>query len=587
MAKKDILYRKESYEPSEDINELTDGFVADQPNAGGDRTQKWVLFSKVRDWLNNFFARNVESIVALEALTGTKEGQIIKMSGYYAGVPLADMPDYIVKTGSVKAPTGGAVIARPEGGNFEWGDIGIVNVKWYGAKGGGTTDDSTFIQATINNSRQIYIPSGTFKAEGLLMKSEREFIGAGINSTLFIPVSTTGTVSIIGNSVALFNFKMADFSVDADRTDGVLDDSGLIQFEGCSYIVLDRIEVRNPFCHCFDFVSCSRVSVRDCTALLTNTYDGGATPDDGFGVGEEVGKERSFNIRFERCYARGFNVAGNESGFEVDDGPINVVFDSCMAEDCNNGFTVHTHDNELPVDDITIINCRVLNSTSLGITVHSRVGAPITGVNIIGNVIDGAVSQGIRILNITGGVTTKVVARENFIKNVGNGLFNESTDLKFINNHITNVTTDYTNTDHYNQLFFGNSPKVPTFDWDIKITDESAVEASFTLNHAKWESLPGNLIRLSFRISALDVTGLNGSDNLLIANLPKNATTSRETGAVLTRGAVFSTGYLTLNLQTSVILIENSRVAGAQAYLSCGGASNSEIQGQIIYEISD
>ena len=104
MAKKDILYKKDSFDPAEDINELTDGFAIRQPNAAGSRKQKWILFSKVRDWLNNYFARNVASIADLEALTGTKEGQVIKMTGYYAGVPLADMPDYIVDVNSVLTP---------------------------------------------------------------------------------------------------------------------------------------------------------------------------------------------------------------------------------------------------------------------------------------------------------------------------------------------------------------------------------------------------------------------------------------------------------------------------------------------------
>lgn len=45
---------------------------------------------------------------------------------------------------------------------------GAVNVKWFGAKGDGVTDDTIAIQNTIDNFNSIYIPTGTYKITNTL-----------------------------------------------------------------------------------------------------------------------------------------------------------------------------------------------------------------------------------------------------------------------------------------------------------------------------------------------------------------------------------------------------------------------------------
>jgi hypothetical protein len=53
---------------------------------------------------------------------------------------------------------------------------GAVNVKWFGAKGDGVTDDTESIQAAINFSRCIYLPLGVYLVTGLTITNIGQII---------------------------------------------------------------------------------------------------------------------------------------------------------------------------------------------------------------------------------------------------------------------------------------------------------------------------------------------------------------------------------------------------------------------------
>ena len=59
------------------------------------------------------------------------------------------------------------------------------NVRDFGAKGDGTTDDSTAIQAALDLKGQVYIPSGTYLINTTLkIKSNTKLYGDGIEATI-------------------------------------------------------------------------------------------------------------------------------------------------------------------------------------------------------------------------------------------------------------------------------------------------------------------------------------------------------------------------------------------------------------------
>jgi hypothetical protein len=76
----------------------------------------------------------------------------------------------------------------------------IVNVKWFGAKGG-STDDAVAIQAALNSmivvgGGIVYLPNGSyFSSSGLQIRADTSFVGCDKNRTL-LNIETTDTIGI-------------------------------------------------------------------------------------------------------------------------------------------------------------------------------------------------------------------------------------------------------------------------------------------------------------------------------------------------------------------------------------------------------
>ena len=68
-----------------------------------------------------------------------------------------------------------------------------INVKWFGAKGDGITDDTAAIQNAINNSlgRILFFPKGNYKHTGLLISDAINIEGESMNETLLTNTSAS------------------------------------------------------------------------------------------------------------------------------------------------------------------------------------------------------------------------------------------------------------------------------------------------------------------------------------------------------------------------------------------------------------
>lgn len=82
---------------------------------------------------------------------------------------------------------GGTIIVDASGNRWYRETEGLpLSVKWFGATGNGTTDDTAAIQATLNIGNAWYVPPGTYSFNGLTMPyvTSFDFGGAGQASVL-------------------------------------------------------------------------------------------------------------------------------------------------------------------------------------------------------------------------------------------------------------------------------------------------------------------------------------------------------------------------------------------------------------------
>lgn len=110
----------------------------------------------------------VETVAALKAVVATQRfnGQQVEVSGYYTS---GDGGGGMFQFNSASSATdnGGTVLA-PTTGTGRWLRVynAPLNVKWFGAKGDGSTNDTAAIQATISagtaSGVQVFLPAATY-----------------------------------------------------------------------------------------------------------------------------------------------------------------------------------------------------------------------------------------------------------------------------------------------------------------------------------------------------------------------------------------------------------------------------------------
>lgn len=136
----------------------------------------------------------------------------------------------------------------------------IINVKSYGAKGDGETDDTTAIQKILNRftGKPIFFPAGVYLiTDTIIIPSNSFLVGAGIDSVILAGPNFMGDLLRsenykIDNNIYDYNIRMFNFVIDG----------GFADFG--SYIVKKPKSTQSGYCHKGNSFGFDKMIFRNC-----------------------------------------------------------------------------------------------------------------------------------------------------------------------------------------------------------------------------------------------------------------------------------------------------------------------------------
>jgi hypothetical protein len=288
--------------------------------------------------------------------------------GHFIYDPLdSTSPD---NTGTLLVTVGGARFKRIIETDF-------YNVRWFGAKGDGMTDDSSAIQladtVAAASSKRLYFPEGTYKAYGLLITASWFAHGHAVVENVAPTGNKYNFVRMTGRTGLSLEGMTFDGGVSADPsawnssnynsfTGGLacnIYNSTDIRLAGCTF--------RNSLMSPLRIEKCSRVIVENCSMKRARGN-----------FGDAVYMSGSDHVRFDRCTAEDYT----RIGFVCEQGSWNVSFSQCHAQyghhqsrlygggEFNAGFWSENSEN------VTYSQCVAENNTHCGFTVAPGVNRP-------------------------------------------------------------------------------------------------------------------------------------------------------------------------------------------------------------------
>ncbi|MGF6929610.1 hypothetical protein QFZ48_005110 [Chitinophaga sp. W2I13] len=107
----------------------------------------------------------ITNISVLETTAGTTANEHCNLLGYYAPGD-GGGGDFYWQPANTTGDNRGTIIVVAGAGRWLRADTNLFNVKWFGAKGNASTDDTAAIQKCIDTAatgRIIYFPKGNYK----------------------------------------------------------------------------------------------------------------------------------------------------------------------------------------------------------------------------------------------------------------------------------------------------------------------------------------------------------------------------------------------------------------------------------------
>jgi hypothetical protein len=204
----------------------------------------------------------------------------------------------------------------------------MINVRDYGAKGDGTTDDTAAMQAAItaatgNGQSTLYIPTGVYIVKAQLNVSQCSVLGDGVYASIIKAGSSyVGTNLMYVGSLSQ-NLVYENFQLDGNT--GTASVKGLLVEGNVLHCRFSTIKISN----CADVALYIKGGDSGTTRPSVNTFiDLRIIDNDSHGLYITEGRGNTFlNCNFEQLGGIGVYVVGN-----VTDNPSEFLFQGCWIE---------------------------------------------------------------------------------------------------------------------------------------------------------------------------------------------------------------------------------------------------------------
>ena len=312
----------------------------------------------------------VDTIAALKArsVSGLGTGYALSSSGYYAKGDRGGGLFYYDSTSSA-TDDGGSVI-QPTVGAGRWLRVidQAVNVRWFGAKGDGATDDIVAINKAVaflvsKGGGQLYFPAATYMVStAVLVRDSIEYFGDGKNSII---------------------------KARSNSLDNVIHTSG--ESEYASYVY--------------------GATIRDLTIdgnsanVSYNTLNAG-DPNDAFQNGLRLQRARNFKV--ERVYFQNIVFNGLSIYFDSQFGTVRDCYFSTIGKTGTlpAAYSYNAIFLEYATRFVSVENNYINGTRQAGILVQNSSDGYCSDIRLAGNRIYNCVNQGIWCRGVTGATFT-------------------------------------------------------------------------------------------------------------------------------------------------------------------------------------
>lgn len=337
-----------------------------------------------------------------------------------------------------------------------------ANVQDFGAVGDGVADDTAAIQAALDASNRVYVPTGVYLTKNLTLNSNQELFGDGVSSVLKRYDNTSASQYIVstysgsgGTSNPADNKKniylhdirldgrMTDFNYDAFKhnlninatSNMIIERVSLYNFmgDGCylgsgNVAGIERHNLNITFKDCtFDGISKNNrngLSVIDCDVLTVDNCDfkniGNATLSRSVGgIDFEPNDDTAIyrHIKITNCQFKDIDSVNTSgitffNGKQIGDNIYDWVVDNCSFIRCYWGISAGSV-NKLTngfTDGLAITNCFFQNSTAEDIRLNGLKSVAISDntFNVYPN-NSSSYRGGVQVGFTTGGVSYSII----------------------------------------------------------------------------------------------------------------------------------------------------------------------------------